>query len=73
MAATIIYLIKPIGIDYGHDYNFVGEKPQLGVYIAKNSKELERVEADLRSRGFREFKIDVIRLDSLRYIPLYLR
>ena len=73
MQKNMIYLIKPTSVwEQGHDYNLL-EKPQLGVYIAKNIEELKRIESNLRSHGYRDIKIEEVRFDSLRYVPWLFR
>jgi hypothetical protein len=67
-----IYLIKPTKADYDIDH-LVGEKLQLGVYIAKNEIELKRIQKNLRSMGYRKFDIDTVRFESLKYVPTLLR
>jgi hypothetical protein len=68
-----IYLIKPLKTEYGIYHLAVGEKLQLGVYIAKNEIELERIQKNLRSMGYRKFDIDTVRFESLTYVPTLLR
>jgi len=65
-----IYLIKPTSIrDYGIYYSR-DKKPQLGVYIAYTNKRAEKIRDMLETRGYIGIRIDEIRFESLRCLPL---
>jgi hypothetical protein len=74
MKISKIYLIKPLGIsDYGHNSS-QSEKPQLTAYIAYTKEKAKEIEHRLKNtRGYRDVKVEEVRIDSLRYIPLLLR
>jgi hypothetical protein len=74
MKISKVYLIKPLGIsDYGHSPS-QGEKPQLAIYIAYTEEKAKEIEERLKTTyKYRNIKIEEVRLDSLRYVPLLLR